>query len=204
MLTESEIRANKEKYINLIKSLGDDENTNKFLNWLENKSDFFSAPASTKYHGSYAGGLCEHSLNVYNCLVKLNDEFQCGHSDKSMKLVALLHDLSKTNFYELYYRNVKNEVTGIWEKVPEYKTREPEDRFIYGNHEQTSEYMASKFFPLTAEESTAILHHHAGKSWDSAQDDVSSVFNRYTLATLVHVADMLATFLIERPNEQDN
>lgn len=221
MLTNEQIEKNKARYIDLIKSIKlEGSNIDGFLNWL-NKSDFFEAPASVKYHCNFPGGLCQHSLNVYDNLLKLVDKFashveyygdEDGNehemvvkqfSDDSIKLVALLHDISKTNYYEQYDKNVKNE-DGSWVKVKEYKTRELEDRFIYGNHEQNSEFMAHTFFPLSVDESVAILHHHGGKAWDSSQDDVPAVFSRFPLALLLHTADMLSAYIDENTNESDN
>ena len=197
-LTEVQLNENKNRYLALIKSISSDKgDIDRFIKWITERSDFFEAPASTKYHGSFVGGLCLHSLNVYDNLVKLVESQNLSYSSDTLKIVALLHDLSKANLYERYIKNVKNDVTGEWEKVPEYKVRDSENRFIYGNHEQNSEYMARSFFDLTLEESTAILHHHAGKSWDSAQDDIGTLYNKYTLALLLHLADMLATFYTE-------
>ena len=203
MLTETQINNNKERYISLIKSIEmEGANVDRFLDWLTNKSDFFLAPASSKYHCDYAGGLCQHSLNVYDALVKLLNEFQAiagrDYDENLVKVVSLLHDISKANFYETYLRNVKDDETGEWKKVQEYKVREPENRFIYGSHEQNAEYIARNFFPLNVEASTAILHHHGGMSWDSAKDDISGVYDRFPLATLLHLADMAATYIYER------
>ena len=117
--------------------------------------------------------------------------------EDSLKIVALFSDISKANFYELYKRNVKNEITGQWEQVEEYRVRDPKQRFIYGNHEQTSEYIISSFMPLTVEEKVAILHHMGGTSYDSTQTDVSVVFSKYPLAVLVHTADLLSTYILE-------
>ena len=208
MLTEIQINKNKEKYISLIKSITiEGAKINSFLSWLEG-SDFFLAPASSKYHCSYKGGLCEHSLNVYDALVKLVKQFgvENQYSDDTLKMVSLLHDISKTNFYEVYEKNVntgEKDINGkdIWIKVPEYKTKDCTNRFIYGSHEQNSEYIAHTFFPLSTEESSAILHHHGGMSWDSSKDDISAVYEKFNLALLLHMADMLSTYLYERRYE---
>lgn len=202
MLTDDQIKNNRDRFLELINSITvEGANLSGLIKWLDN-SDFFFAPASTKYHSAYAGGLCEHSLNVYDALCRLVEEYKDKLpneiSEDSIKIVSLMHDVSKTNFYELYYRNVKNDETGIWEKVPEYRTKDAKDRFILGSHEQNAEYIAHTFFPLSAEESSAILHHHAGASWDSAQDDFSAVYSKYPLAILLHMADFIATFLYER------
>ena len=203
MLSTVRIEANKARYLDLINSITlDGSNIKGFLDWL-GRSDFFTAPASSKYHASYQGGLCQHSLNVYDNLIKLVELKAPGkYSEDSLKIVALLHDISKTNFYEFYDKNVKNEA-GEWVKVREYKTREVEDRFIYGSHEQNSEFITHTFFPLSVEESVAILHHHGGMSWDSAKDDISAIYDRFPLALLLHLADMAATYLDEGHDEPD-
>ena len=88
----------------------------KLLDWLDKKTDFFTAPASTRFHGACEGGLCMHSLNVYHAL---HDSFFTeGESEESYAICALLHDLCKANYYKLGTRNVKNEATGQWEKAP--------------------------------------------------------------------------------------
>ncbi len=197
MLSEKQIQENRETFLNLINSITNPEfSKDALINWLDRKSDFFSAPASTKYHLSCEGGLCQHSLNVYRQLNKLCIMEKLDINDDSIKIVSLLHDISKANFYEKYYRNVKDDQTGQWTKVLDYKVRE--DKFILGSHEQNSEYMVHSFYPLTVEESAAILHHMGGKSWDSAQDDIPAVYNKYSLAVLLHTADMLATYLDEQ------
>ena len=102
----------------------------KLLDWLDNKTDFFSAPASTRFHGACDGGLCMHSLNVYHALH--DGFFTEGESEESYAICALLHDLCKANYYKKGTRNVKNDATGQWEKVlwPRREERVP-DRAVY-------------------------------------------------------------------------
>lgn len=220
-LTDEQLEENKNTFLALIDSIREErlsaENKAKLIEWLNTRSDFFTAPASTKYHSNFAGGLCAHSLNVYYQLQflanayftredKVKDE-ETGeervevtklYDEDSLKIVALFHDLSKANFYEIKQKNVQNEITGKWEKVPSFVTKDVKDRFIFGNHEETSEFMLRTFIPLTVEESVAILHHHAGSSFDSTQTDIAVIYTKYDLATLLHVADMLSTFVIEK------
>lgn len=221
MLTQEQMDVNKARFIDLINSITiEGMDKTGLIKWLSS-SDFFSAPASTKYHCDYAGGLCEHSLHVYDNLVRLVKEFDTTSSIKedvdpktneviyaqyvpnlpfsedSLKIVALLHDISKANYYESYARNVKDE-QGKWTQVSEYRVKDSQSRFLYGNHETTSEFMAHSFCPLTVEESIAILHHHAGMSNDCAQDDLSAILNKYPLALFLHLADMLACYKDER------
>ncbi|MEG1126877.1 MAG: hydrolase, partial [Oscillospiraceae bacterium] len=103
----------------------------QLLEWL-NTTDFFTAPASTRFHGACEGGLVMHSVNVYNVLsTRFFDE---NENAESFAITALLHDLCKANFYKAGFRNVKNEVSGQWEKVPTYNVQ---DAFPYGHGEKS-------------------------------------------------------------------
>lgn len=210
MLSKEQIQSNKEEFIALINSINREFDKEKLINWLENKSDFFTAPASTKYHCSYEGGLCEHALNVYYTLKNLNysympeltvtsEEAEQGihkyeYDEDTIKIVSLLHDISKANYYERYARNVKDK-SGNWQQVLEYKTRD--DRFIYGSDEQNTEFMVSAFIPLTLAEKVALLHKSGGKAFDSTQENIPTIFNKYQLAALLHCADMLSCYILE-------
>lgn len=211
MLTAEQINANKEEFISLICSIErEDFEPERLLKKLE-CSDFYIAPASTKYHNAFQGGLVDHSLNVfYNLmhLVKYKYPENCPIPEDSIKIVALLHDMSKMNIYKPSYRNKKiycedgdkrDELgTFKWVSVPGYETRDAEERFVFGSHENTSEYMVRQFIPLTVEESVAIQHHMGGMAWDSAKDNIGEVFTSYPLALLLHQADMLATYVDEQ------
>lgn len=214
MLTKEQIENNKQEFITLLKSINrEGVDKDRLIQKLEN-SDFFIAPASTMYHNAYEGGLCEHSLNVYHRLCKLIeneyprfiadgmelhevDNYKCPISEDAIKIVALLHDISKMNFYETSERNMKDE-NGNWIKVPFIKVRDVHDRFLFSNHELNSLYMIQQFVPLTVEESSAIANHMGGKAEDSAKTDITAIYNKYPLATFLHLADMMATFIDER------
>lgn len=203
-----DIEKNKQEFIELIKSINREGfDSQKLIDKLEN-SDFFTAPASSKYHLSVEGGLCQHSLNVYRNLLSLsNMKFHNKFSDDTLKIVGLLHDISKMNYYELTFSNKKvyhemgtkkdNGGAYDWVTVSSYKTKEPNDRFIFGNHEMTSEFMVRCFIPLTVEESVAILHYNGGKGFDSAQENMGDIYNAYPLALLLHTADMLSCYVDE-------
>lgn len=174
-----------------------------FIKWL-NTTDAFEAPASTKYHLCEPGGLIQHSLNVFNRLIKLINEEYNGfenspYSKETIAFVSLLHDVSKINFYEVYLKNVKNQVTGQWEHVPTYTVREETNRLIFGIHEENSVYMLSKFFQLSYEEALAIRWHGGcGTSNDpSSQGKMMEAYKASTLALLLHIADMQATCIDE-------
>ena len=210
MLNQDQILMNKQEFIGLVTSIQrDGAQIDRLIKKLES-SDFFYAPASTKYHAAYEGGLCEHSLNVYHQLVRLIKTIPgldpyCYDED-SIKIVALFHDISKMNIYEHSFKNEKvycedgdkrDEMGKFkWVSKPGWKTRDK--KFVYGSHEMNSEYIIRQFIPLTIDESVAILHHMGTMNYDSAQDNVAEVYTQYQLSLLVHFADMLATYIDER------
>ena len=105
----------KEEFLNLLKSV-QREGIEKLITYLE-KTDFFKAPASTRFHGNYEGGLLEHSLNVYHLLKEKVSQKPYSEvisaSDDTIILITLLHDICKTNYYTVDYRNKKN-ADGVW------------------------------------------------------------------------------------------
>ena len=165
----------------------------RLLDWLDNKTDFFTCPASTRFHGACEGGLCMHSLNVYHAL---HDRFfQEGDSEESFAICALLHDLCKANYYKVSTRNVKNDATGQWEKVPYYTV---EDQFPYG-HGEKSVFLIERFMRLKTEEAVAIRWQMGGFD-DAARGGsfaISEAYDRYPLAIKLHIADLTATYLME-------
>ena len=165
----------------------------KLLAWLDT-TDFFRAPASTRFHGACAGGLLMHSLNVYHCLRE--HYFEPGDSEESFALCALLHDVCKANFYKPGTRNVKNEATGQWEKVPTFTI---EDAFPYG-HGEKSVFLIERFVRLKPAEAVAIRWHMGGFD-DTARGGcfaISQAYDQYPLAVKLHLADLEATYLKEK------
>ena len=169
----------------------------EFLDYLcSNKSDFFTAPASTRFHGSYPEGLVEHSINVYHCLKdylsrnRVKDMYGMDYDDETIALVALLHDVCKINVYKTSYRNKK--VNGEWQQVPYY---EFEDEMPYG-HGEKSVYMISPFIKLTREEAFAIRYHMGFSNEDPARN-VGYTFEHFPLAFALSTADMEATYFVD-------
>ena len=165
----------------------------KLLAWLDT-TDFFRAPASTRFHGACAGGLLMHSLNVYHCLRE--HYFEPGDSEESFALCALLHDVCKANFYKPGTRNVKNEATGQWEKVPTFTI---EDAFPYG-HGEKSVFLIERFVRLKPAEAVAIRWHMGGFD-DAARGGcfaISQAYDQYPLTVKLHLADLEATYLKEK------
>lgn len=199
---------NRDRYLELVEGIQREGMRFKDLIEYLNTSDFFTAPASTRFHSSFKGGLCVHSLNVYDNMKKLQDVYPqfAGITEDSIRIVALCHDFAKIGYYIEAVKNVKvyspsgskHDSMGNydWQSVPGY-TVDDAKRFLYGNHETTSEYLTRCFIPLSVQESIAILHHHAGMSKDCAQDNITEIFNRNPLAFLLHMADMMSTYVNE-------
>lgn len=197
VLSKEEMQVNKDKFIELLKTINrEGADIEKLISQL-NHSDFFYAPSSTKYHGAYPGGLCDHCLCVYHNLLSLvkNKHLEEVISEESIIISSLLHDMDKMNKYTTYDKNVPpDDNNPQWHKEQFYKMREDKS-LIYGNHEENSEYMVRQFIPLTREESVAILHHMGGMSFDSTQQNIGDIFNNYPLALLLWMADMLSTYI---------
>lgn len=187
----------KEKFIQIYKENITREGSDKLLEFLE-KSDFFTAPASTRFHGAYEGGLLRHSLNVYECLVsylareRVREQYKLEVTPESAAIAALLHDVCKVNFYTISYRNSKNEKTGQWEKLPYYSIN---DTLPYG-HGEKSVYMISGFMRLTRDEAMAI-RWHMGFSGIEDKNTIGRALEMYPLAFALSVADMEASYFLE-------
>lgn len=187
----------KEKFIEIYKANITRDGSDKLLEFLE-KSDFFTAPASTRFHGAYEGGLLRHSLNVYECLKaylerdRVKEQYKLNVSEESAAISALLHDICKVNFYTISYRNSKNEKTGQWERLPYYSIN---DTLPYG-HGEKSVYMISGFMRLTRDEAMAI-RWHMGFSGIEDKNTIGSALEKYPLAFALSVADMEASYFIE-------
>lgn len=189
------------------------EGIEDLINYLET-SDFFTAPASTKYHGCYEGGLAEHCLNVYNCLyfqyenLKDSDYNLPAIGNDSIILAALLHDLCKVNTYMIEWKNQKvykengskSDAAGKfdWETVPGY-TRKP---LLSMGHSAKSIYIAQQFIKLTTEEAQAILWHMG--AYDTSPymtlNELGEAYSTNLLAFLLNAADMMATYISENEN----
>ena len=174
------------------------EGADKLLEYLDSKSsDFFTAPASQRFHGAYEGGLAEHSVNVCRCLEaylareRVQQVYGMDYDAESAAIAALLHDVCKINCYKPGFRNVKD-ADGVWKQVPSY---EYEDKLPYG-HGEKSVYIVSGFMRLTREEAFAI-RYHMGFSGIEDKRNIGEAFERFPLAFALNVADMEATYFLE-------
>lgn len=174
------------------------EGADKLLDYLQSSSsDFFTAPASTRFHGSYPGGLVEHSLNVYYCLKdylareRVRETYGLVPEEETIAIVSLLHDLCKVNCYREGTRNVKGP-DGKWTTVPTY---DYDDDLPYG-HGEKSVYIISGFMRLTREEAFAI-RYHMGFTEEGNIRNVGKSFELYPLGFALNTADMEATYFLE-------
>lgn len=184
----------KEKFIEIYKTEIKREGSEALLDWMC-KTDFFTAPASTKYHCACAEGLVRHSLSVYDVMMEKHfDELE--DSRESFAICSLLHDLCKAEFYKISMRNVKNEKTGSWEKQPFYTI---EDMFPYG-HGEKSVFLIERFMRLKTSEAVAIRWHMGG--FDDAVKggnfSTSIAYDKYPIAVKLHLSDLESTYLREK------
>lgn len=192
-----DIEQNKQQFIEIAKQNIKREGIDALLDYLQ-KSDFFEAPASTRFHSCEAGGLCKHSLNVYNRYLNLlkneyGDNWQEKISLESATIISLFHDICKVNTYKTEYRNVKED--GVWIQKPVFITN---DTLPYG-HGEKSVYIINGFIRLTREEAMAINWHMGG--FDTRVKGgfygLENVFYTYPTALLFHLSDIEATYLDE-------
>ena len=190
---------NKERFIEIYKEKIKREGADRLLNFLlSESSDFFTAPASTRYHGNYEGGLLEHSLNVYDCLCdilsrpRIKEVYGIEYSEESIAIAALLHDICKVNFYNVAFRNAKNEA-GKWESVPYYTI---DDRLPYG-HGEKSVYIISGYMRLTRDEAFAIRYHMGFSADKENHGNVGKAMEMFPLAFFLNCADSVAAYYVE-------
>ena len=183
----------KNEIVALLKEVKRDGMEN-LIEFLE-RTDFYTAPASTKFHNAFEGGLAEHSLNVYKALKELTKD---KWSEDTLRIVGILHDLCKINLYKVEMRNKKNPDTGAWYQEPYYTS---EDMMPLG-HGEKSVMLISEFIKLTKEELYAIRWHMGGFEPKENYGYVSKAYEKYELAVYAHMADIMATYILENREEK--
>ena len=198
-----DLAMSKEEFISIYTKNIKREGADKLLTYLTSDScDFFTAPASTRFHSAYNGGLCDHSLNVYHCLKdylerpRVKELYGLDVTDETIAIVALLHDICKTNCYKPSTRNVKDS-HGVWHTIPTYSF---EDDMPYG-HGEKSVYIISGYMRLSREEAFAI-RYHMGFSGNEDKMNVGNAFEKFPLAFALSTADMEATYFMEEVPEK--
>ena len=202
-----EMEMQRDRFLKIFdEQIGDREGKEALREWLlSDECDFFNAPASTKYHGNYTGGLCEHSLDVYDMAIGLeglyrenirkqylvlNRLYDRDQFMESLAVAALFHDLCKANFYKAKV-NGKNMVYTVDEQLP------------FGGHGSKSVYLLSKYLKDIRDDEAIAINCHMGFS--RAEDNSISIgesFHFSPLAWIIHVADEAATFMLDRVTPQ--
>ena len=191
----TKLEDNKEKYLKICNETIRREGIADLINWLQN-SDFFTAPASTKFHGNYAGGLCEHSLNVYEILCGLCSAYAPGaYTNEEIAISALFHDLCKVNFYKQETKNVKDE-NGNWIKKQVWTI---DEKFPGGDHADKSLVIIQNYIKLHPDEILAIRAHMGGfdTTVRGGSFIIGNIFTKSKLAVLLHSADLIASNIFE-------
>ena len=177
----------KQRFIELLKATNR-EGIDNLLDFLD-KTDFYTAPASTRFHNAFEGGLLAHSLNVYDCLKDLT---KGKWADDTIAIVALLHDICKVNQYKVDYRNKKND-DGVWVKEPYFTT----DDLMPLGHGEKSVMLISELIKLSKEELYAIRWHMGGYEPKENYSYIAKAYEKYPLAVYTHMADLMATYITE-------
>lgn len=150
--------------------------------WLI-ENEFFSAPASTKYHGSYEGGLFDHSKNVAEVLVDLTESMDLKwERPESPYIVGFFHDLCKVDSY-------KQDMLGNYEHNTD---------MLYKGHGDKSLMLLSSLLLLTEEEAACIRYHMGAFCKESEWSDYTSAVHKFPNVLFTHTADMVAAHIIEK------
>jgi len=199
-----DIKENQERFIKIYKQNIKREGSDKLLEYLLS-TDFFTAPASTRFHLSEEGGLCLHSLHTYErLLADVKNEYGRNWEEtfpaESITICGLLHDVCKANMYKVDTRNVKN--NGVWEQVPYYTV---EDKLPYG-HGEKSVYIINGFMRITRDEAMAINWHMGpfdARVSGGGQNIMKEAFYQFPLALMTFFADMQAVYLDEKEKTEE-
>lgn len=212
MLTEAQIKENKDRFINILKTVNRPE-IETFITYLD-YNGFFEAPASTQYNCAFPGGLCLHSLNVYNTLCRLTESFDLDenggpkHSADTLKIVGLLHDIYKMSYYEMYVMNKKeykdngSKVDNLgrfdWVSVNAYKVKDINERIIFGDRHFSTYMEISRLLPLTEEEVVVLVNQYSAFDGGDSKSYLGNILSKYPLAVLLHSADTICAYMVEK------
>lgn len=185
-----------EEFEQRVKDLIHRDGIDDLMEWLRG-SDFYTAPASTRYHGAFEGGLLDHSLAVHDRLCQLvecfDEDLPDSLDNESVAICALFHDVCKVGCYKTEMR-WRKDAQNRWEQYPTYKFDED---FPFGGHGSKSVYLVQYFMRLKPEEAAAI-NCHMGAYDMSSYSKPSAAYSTYPLAWLLHVADEAATHIDKR------
>ena len=208
MLTQEQINTNKERFISLISSINrDNSDIEGLLNYLK-QTGYFEAPASTQYHSSYKGGLCDHDLKVYDILLHLTSTYAPDkYNLDTIKIIGLLHDVFKSTFYEQYIKNEKvysssgskyDEMGKYdWIASKNFKVKDSKQRLLLGSKGFNSYYIVSSFIPLSQEETVAFVNQYSANDLNENTTDLLPILHKYNLSVYLHSADIISSYCIE-------
>lgn len=194
----------RERIINLLRD-ADRDGMEDLICWLQNETDFFTAPASTKYHNFYEGGLAEHSLAVYELLKEKNEKFNLFGED-TCTITGLLHDICKVNFYTKEKKNVKKG-TKINDWGKEVANWVEEEVYVVKDtnplgHGEKSAMMIMEFITLTKLEQSMIRWHMGFSEPKENYRILNNALEMYPAIVALHTADLEATYLIDKRGEK--
>ncbi len=174
---ELNIESQKQEFLTICRASIQRDGVEDLLEWM-GKADFLTAPASTHYHGAYAGGLCQHSIDVYQYAKKMSFLLDKEPSEESLAIATLFHDVCKVNLYKVDKRNQK--INGEWKEVPYYVI---DEKFHFGGHGSKSVFLIQQFMKLTTEEAAAINCHMGFSDGNSTTiRDVGNAYHQFPLA----------------------
>lgn len=205
---------NKKRFLELLQSI-DRPGMDGVIKYLAN-SDFFTAPASTKFHMSVEGGLVQHSLNVYDCLMAKKQapiwkNVLDKYSNETLTLVSLLHDVCKANTYITTPKNIKSyEEADIMAANPKDIKSDSQGQFVWKTvlgfafeeqmpigHGEKSVIILLNHIRLTTDEMLAIRWHMGFAEPKEAWNSLGKCMDMSPLVIALHHADMEAQHLIE-------
>ena len=195
IMSKEELEEQKEMILDLLRSTERD-GIDKLADYLSDSTDFFTAPASTRFHNNFSGGLAQHCLNVYENFKSLLEIKGIEMSEDSIIICALLHDLCKCNTYVVETRNRKNE-QGQWEKYNIWATNKDVD--IPLPHSSRSIAIIRKFIKLSIKEELTIFYHmgpYGGEDYEY-RNMLKAANEKYPQTVLFYVADTIASCLDE-------
>ena len=201
MLTPEALQKQKQHFIELLTGTNR-PGMDKLLIWLQT-TDFFEAPASTRFHLNYEGGLLEHSLNVYRTML-LMATVNCKLTGVEMRsdtiiITALLHDVCKANTYKKGQR-WRKDANNRWEQYDVYEFKEDEPL----GHGEKSVYLLQRAgLQLTEKEVYMIRWHMGGFEAQGNQMTLSAAMAKHPEIALIHSADLIASSILENEETEE-
>lgn len=198
-IQEDVIRKNKDRIKELLISTAR-PGMERLVEWMDQKTDFYTAPASTKYHLACTGGLAQHSLNVYELLLGKTESGLLSIRKETVIITALLHDLCKANFYVLEKKNVRegSKMNAYGKEVANWVEKDAwtvRDAFPVGHGEKSCYYIQS-YIRLTDEE-YAMIRLHMGSDRNGYPDPFTETANLYPSVVAIHTADIESAYIVE-------